>query len=72
MSKKLMTVKLGSVLAAVLALNACATGGGTSQTYAAPMVPAAAPEQAATAARDPVRQLIAAMAYDIPYTKYVL
>ena len=41
MSKKLITVKLGSVLAAVLALNACATGGGTSQTYAAPMVPAA-------------------------------
>ena len=72
MSRQLMTMKLGSVLAAVLALNACASSGGTSETYAAPMVPAAAPEQAATAARDPVMQRIAAMNYDIPYTKYVL
>ncbi len=72
MSRKLMMVKLGGVLAAVLAANACASPGATSTTYAAPMIPAAVPEQPATPARDPVVAQIAAMEYDIPYTKYVL
>jgi zinc protease len=73
MSRKLTAMKLGGVIAAVLAANACATGGATSSTYAAPMVPAAAPETAAVApASDPVVQRLAQMQYDIPYTKYVL
>ena len=73
MDKRFLKVKLGGVLAAVLAANACATGGQTSSTYAAPMVPAAAPETAAASpASDPVVQRIAQMQYDIPYTKYVL
>jgi len=72
MSKRLMTLKLGSVLAAVLAVNACASGGDTSRTYAAPMVPASAPEAAAAPQRDPVMQRIAQLNPDIPYTKYVL
>ena len=66
------TLKIGAATIAMLTAAACATGGQTSSTYAAPMIPAAAPEQAATPARDPVVDQIAAMEFDIPYTKYVL
>lgn len=66
-----LKLTLGGALAAVLAVG-CATGGETSATYAAPMIPAAAPEQAAATARDPAVEKIAAMEWDIPYTKYVL
>jgi zinc protease len=63
-----------SALAAMLALASCATSGGESA--APPATAAAAPAEtaapAATAARDPVAQRIAALNYDIPYTKYVL
>jgi zinc protease len=69
---KLMATVSGA-LAVVLAAS-CASGGPTSTTYAAPMIPAAAPQQAApaTPARDPVVAKIAAMNYDIPYTKFTL
>lgn len=66
------TLRISVATIALLAASACATGGQTSDTYAAPMIPAAAPEQAAVPARDPVVAQIAAMEFDIPYTKYVL
>ena len=66
------TLKISVATIAMLTAAACATDGRTSDTYAAPMIPAAAPEQAATPARDPVVDQIAAMEFDIPYTKYVL
>jgi zinc protease len=65
------TLKISAASIALLTAASCASGGQTSDVYAAPMIPAAAPEQAA-AARDPVVAQIAAMDYDIPYTKYVL
>jgi zinc protease len=65
------TLKLGGALAALLAASGCASGGPTSQTYAALMVPAAAPAEAAYT-RDPAVAKIAALEWDIPYTKYVL
>jgi zinc protease len=62
-----------SALAAMLALASCATGAGdNSATAAPPATTAAADMPAATSARDPVAQRIAALNYDIPYTKYVL
>ncbi len=67
-----MSLRLGVALAAVLAASSCASGGPTSQTYAAPMISAQPPAAAAAPARDPVVAKIAAMKYDIPYTKYVL
>jgi zinc protease len=67
-----MMVGVGATLAAVLAASSCASGGATSDTYAAPMAPAAAPEAPATPARDPIVAKISAMSYDIPFTKYVL
>ena len=66
------TLKISVATIAMLTAAACATDGRTSDTYAAPMILAAAPEQAATPARDPVVDQIAAMEFDIPYTKYVL
>ena len=66
------TLRISVATIALLAASACATGGQTSDTYAAPMIPAAAPEQAAVPARDPVVAQIADMEFDIPYTKYVL
>ncbi len=66
------TLKLGAAMVAILAASACTTDGQTSDTYAASMIPASAPQQAAAPARDPIVAEIAAMEYDIPYTKYVL
>jgi zinc protease len=67
------TLKISAATIALLTAASCASGGQTSDVYAAPMIPAAAPEQpAAAATRDPVVAQIAAMDYDIPYTKYVL
>jgi zinc protease len=63
-----------SALAAVLALASCATGAADNPASAAPPAATASTDTAAaaTAARDPVAQRIAALNYDIPYTKYVL
>lgn len=69
-SRRTLTISVATI--AMLTAAACATDEQTSGTYAAPMIPAAAPEQAATPARDPVVDQIAAMEFDIPYTKYVL
>ncbi len=63
---------VGGALMVALAANACTSMGQTSATYAAPMIPAAAPEQAAAAPRDPTVAKIAGMNYDIPFTKYTL
>jgi len=65
-------LKFGGALAALLAVAGCASGGPTSETYAAPMIPAAAPQQPAAPARDPAVEKIAAMEWDVPYTRYVL
>jgi zinc protease len=63
-----------SALAAMMAFASCATNGGESASAAPQATPASAETAApaATAARDPVAQRIAALNYDIPYTKYVL
>src|SRR5690606_30826034 len=63
---------LGAAMAAILTASGCAADGPTAGVYAAPMIPAAAPEQAAAPTRDPVVDQIAGMDFDIPYTKYVL
>src|SRR5690606_12719637 len=59
-----------SAIAAALALAACATTGAAKSTAAGATGQQAQVE--ASASRDPVVQKIAAMDYDIPYTKYVL
>ncbi len=69
MSTRTITSVAG-VLASLLA-SSCSTGP-ASDTYAAPMISAQPAQQAATPARDPVVAKIAAMNYDIPFTKYVL
>jgi len=70
MSTRTITSVAG-VLASLLA-SSCATGP-ASDTYAAPMVSAQpAGPAAAQAARDPIVAKIAAMNYEIPFTKYVL
>ncbi|RYG30708.1 MAG: insulinase family protein, partial [Burkholderiales bacterium] len=69
MSKTITSV--AGVLASLLAAS-CATGQ-ASDTYAAPMISAQpAGAAAATPARDPTVAKIAAMKYDVPFTKYVL
>lgn len=72
MLKSRTMLKIGIASIAILTAASCASDGQTSDVYAAPMVPAAAPEQAAVPARDPIVAEIASMDYDIPYTKYVL
>ena len=66
------TLKIGAATIALLTASACTTSGQTADVYAAPMIPAAAPEQSVAPARDPVVAEISAMKFDIPYTKYVL
>jgi zinc protease len=61
---------VAGVLASLLT-SSCSTGP-ASDTYAAPMISGQPAQQAATPARDPVVAKIAAMNYDIPFTKYVL
>ena len=63
-----------SMLAAIVALASCATGASDTASAAPPATAASADAAApaATSARDPVAQRIAALDYDIPYTKYVL
>lgn len=63
------TLRISVATVALLAASACATDGQTASTYAAPMISAAAPEQAAIPARDPVVDQIADMEFDIPYTR---
>ena len=63
---------VGGALVAALAANACTSTGQVSATYAAPMIPASAPEQAAAPQRDPTVAKIAGMNYEIPFTKTVL
>lgn len=63
---------VGGALVAALAANACTSTGQASATYAAPMVSASAPEQAAAPQRDPTVAKIAGMNYEIPFTKTVL
>ena len=68
-----MLVSCGGALAAAMAASSCASGGQTSETYAAPMISAQPPAvQAAAPARDETVAKIAGMSYDIPYTKYTL
>ena len=69
MSTRTITSVAG-VLASLLA-SSCSTGP-ASDTYAAPMISAQPAQPAATVERDPVTAKIAAMNYDIPFTKYVL
>ncbi len=73
-NRKAVSLRVGVSLAAMLVVSSCASGGQTSTTYAAPMVSAQPPAAAApaTPARDPVVAKIAAMNYDVPFTKYVL
>ena len=69
-----MLVSCGGALAAAMAASSCASGGQTSETYAAPMISAQPPAaQAAAPARDPRQSRRSRrMNYDIPYTKYTL
>jgi zinc protease len=71
-NRKGVSARLGVSLAAMLAVSSCASGGPTSQTYAAPMISAQPPAAAGAPARDPVVAKVAAMKYAIPNTKYVL
>ncbi len=59
-----------SAIAAMLALAGCATSGAEAPVETG--ATAVAAQTGATASRDPIVQKIAAMDYDIPYTKYVL
>lgn len=71
-NKNRVLLRLALSLAGGMAVSSCSLSGPTSSTYAAPMIPAQAPVVETAPARDPVVAKIGAMAYDIPYTKYVL
>jgi zinc protease len=73
-NRRAVPARFGVSLAAMLVVSSCASGAPTPDTHAAPMISAQPPAAAAAAtpARDPVVAKIAAMKYDIPYTKYVL
>src|SRR5690349_19481773 len=68
MSRTITSV--AGVLAFLLAAS-CSTGP-AAETHSAPMISGQSAEAAATPARDPTVAKIAAMNYDVPFTKYTL